>query len=106
MHKEKKGALFLSVTGVWTQGFALAKKCLRHSSGSFWSGYFRDGISHTIYWGWPWTEILMISTFQVLIVSFKKLKVFHYVFDEIEFFYCAFSVKLEHLCLVLKISDQ
>jgi hypothetical protein len=50
----------LDYTGVWTQGFTLAKQAfydLSHTSSPFCSGYFRDGISQSICPGWPWTFI-------------------------------------------------
>jgi hypothetical protein len=55
-------------TGVWTQGFSLAKKALyslSHSSRPFCSGCFKDGVSETICPGGPQTEILPISASQV-----------------------------------------
>jgi hypothetical protein len=46
----------------------LAKKAvyhLSHTSIPFCSGYFEDGISRTIFPGWPQTSILPISALQV-----------------------------------------
>jgi hypothetical protein len=37
---------------------------LSHTSSSFGSGYFWDGVSWTIFSGWPWTMILPISASQ------------------------------------------
>jgi hypothetical protein len=51
-------------TGVWIEGFALAKQALyhlSHTSSLFCSGYFGDGILRTICPGWPQTTILPIS---------------------------------------------
>jgi hypothetical protein len=51
-----------------TQGFMLAKQVLyhlSHTSSPFWSGYFRDGVSLTIFPGWPGTSILPISASQI-----------------------------------------
>jgi hypothetical protein len=50
-------------SGVWTQGFMLAKQVL-YTSSWFCSGYF--GLSWTICLGWSWTSILPISAFQVV----------------------------------------
>jgi hypothetical protein len=40
--------------------------CLSHTSSSFCSGYFRDGVLQTICLGWPQTTILLISASQAL----------------------------------------
>jgi hypothetical protein len=56
--------LFFDRTGIWTQGFALAKQALYHLS-PFFSGYFGDGVLWTISSDWPWTTILLISASQV-----------------------------------------
>jgi hypothetical protein len=60
-------SFFCGRTGVWTQGFVLTKQlyCLSHTSSPFCSGYFGDGVSHTICLGWPRTLILFISSSQV-----------------------------------------
>jgi hypothetical protein len=60
---------FFDGTGVWTQGFALAKQKLYHlnkTSIPFCSSYFGDvgGVSQTICLGWPWTMTLPISISQ------------------------------------------
>jgi hypothetical protein len=50
-------------TGIWIQGFVLAKQvfyCLSHTFSPFCPGYFGDGVS-----GWPQTMILLISASQV-----------------------------------------
>jgi hypothetical protein len=56
------------IEGFWTQGFVLAKQALcssSHTSSSFCSGYFGNGMSWTICSGWPWATILLISASQV-----------------------------------------
>jgi hypothetical protein len=48
-------------SGVWTQGFTLAKQvlyCLSHASSPSCSRYFGDGVSQTVCPDWPQTEIL------------------------------------------------
>jgi hypothetical protein len=58
----------LGGTSVKTWGFMLAKQtfhCLSLTSSLFWSGYFGDGVSQTVCWGWPWSVILPIWTSQV-----------------------------------------
>jgi hypothetical protein len=55
---------FFSGTRIWTQVFILAKQALypwSHSSSSFCSGYFGDGVLGTICPGWPQIKILPIS---------------------------------------------
>jgi hypothetical protein len=55
-------------TGVYTQGFALAKQALyflSHTSSPFCYGYFGDMVLRTIYLGWPQTWITLISASQV-----------------------------------------
>jgi hypothetical protein len=49
---------FFGGTGVWTQGFRVAKQVLyslSHVSSPSCSGYFRDGVSWTFCPGWPQT---------------------------------------------------
>jgi hypothetical protein len=68
---------FFGGTGVWTQGFVLAKQVLEkqvlyylsHISSLFCSGYLGDGFSQTICLGWPWTTILPISASQVIRIT-------------------------------------
>jgi hypothetical protein len=51
-------------TGVWTQGFALAKQalyCWSHTPSPFCSGYFGDGASWALCPGWTGTLIFLIS---------------------------------------------
>jgi hypothetical protein len=55
-------------TGIWTQGFALAKRvlyCLNFTSNPLCSDCFGDEVLRTMCLGWPQTLILMISAFQV-----------------------------------------
>jgi hypothetical protein len=56
---------FFFNTGVQTQGLTLARQVLSHLSHStsyfFVLGIFRDRLSRTIYPGWLWTTILLIS---------------------------------------------
>jgi hypothetical protein len=42
---------------------------LTSASRPFCSGYFGDGVSRTICWGWPLTVILLISTSQVASIT-------------------------------------
>jgi hypothetical protein len=59
---------FTSLSLFVSQGFTLAKQVLyslSHTSSPFCSGSFGDGVSWTIYPGWPWTLILPISASQV-----------------------------------------
>jgi hypothetical protein len=65
---DSKNSFVFAGTGVWTQGFSLAKLLLwhlSHTSSPFYSGYFKDGVSWTICPGWLPTEILQISASQV-----------------------------------------
>jgi hypothetical protein len=55
---------FFGGTGIWIQGFTLAKQVLytwATTSSPFYSGYFGDGDSRTICPGRPQTWILLIS---------------------------------------------
>jgi hypothetical protein len=59
---------FFCGTGVWTQGFVLAKQVLyylSHASSPFCSGYFEDRIFWTICPGWPWISVLLLSASQI-----------------------------------------
>jgi hypothetical protein len=59
---------FSGGTGVWSQGFGLAKqglKHLSHTSSTFCSCYFGDEVSWTICRRCPWISNLPISAFQI-----------------------------------------
>jgi hypothetical protein len=64
--------LFFGWTGVWTQGFVLAKQVLyslSYASSPFCSGCFEDGILRTICLGWPQTLILPMSASQIVKIT-------------------------------------
>jgi hypothetical protein len=59
---------FFDGTGVWTEGLALTKQtlyCLSHISNLFCCVYFGDGVSWTVWQGWPPAGTLPISASQV-----------------------------------------
>jgi hypothetical protein len=58
-------SFFFFLVGLEFELRAFKASGLNHISNSFYCGYFGDGVSQTIYLGWPPTVILQILAFQV-----------------------------------------
>jgi hypothetical protein len=68
------------------QGLQACKEALyylSHTSSTFFSGYFGDGVSQTICPGWSWAVILPVSAFQVA----RILGISH--LHQIRFWFCS-----------------